>query len=488
MLFNRNSHRRLCFTKKPFSFLCTLHRMGRESVAEGNFTPMNKSFQRVRNLTPAQAIVAYYFVAIAFSFLLLRLPGVLQPGVSMTYIDTLFTAVSAVSVTGLSVIDVSQTLSVFGIIVLMVILQFGGIGIMSIGTFLWILLGKRIGLRERQLIMVDHNQSRMSGVVKLITEIVKILLLIEAIGALILTVYFTQYFYSFSEALLHGVFGSVTATTNGGFDITGESLQPYVDDYFIQIVNMLLIILGAIGFPVLIELKEFLSNETKNFRFSLFTKITTSIFGMLLVVGTIGILILESVNAFKGMSWHQTLFGALFHSVSSRSGGLVTIDITQFSDATNVFMSALMFIGASPSSAGGGIRTTTFAIAILFLINFARGKNTIQIFNREIELIDVFRSFAVLFLAGTMVIVATMLLIITEPNASIVEILFEITSAFGTCGMSLGLTSELSSIGKVIIMVLMFVGRVGLISFLFTIGGKTDPTKFHYPKERVIIG
>ncbi|MDJ0330649.1 TrkH family potassium uptake protein [Planococcus sp. S3-L1] len=449
---------------------------------------MNNSFQKVRNLTPAQVIVSYYFVAIAVSFLLLRLPNVHKPGMTIPLIDSLFTAVSAISVTGLSVINVVETYTVFGIVVLMFILQLGGIGIMSIGTFFWLLVGKRIGLRERQLIMVDHNQSSMAGVVKLIREIVKIMLLIEAVGAIILTIYFTQYFPTFQEALLHGVFGSITATTNGGFDITGESLMPYFNDYFVQIINMILIILGAIGFPVLIELKEFISNKQKYFRFSLFTKITTSIFAVLLAVGAIGIFLLESVKAFKSMSWHESMFAAIFHSVSSRSGGLVTVDITQFSDATNVFMSALMFIGASPSSAGGGIRTTTFAIAILFLINFARGKNTIQIFKREIELIDVFRAFAVIFLAFFIVFAATLALLITEPTATVVEIIFEITSAFGTCGMSLGITSDLSEIGKFIIMALMFVGRVGLISFLFTIGGKTDPTKFHYPKERVIIG
>ncbi|ALS78112.1 TrkH family potassium uptake protein [Planococcus kocurii] len=449
---------------------------------------MNNSFQKVRNLTPAQVIVSYYFVAIAVSFLLLRLPNVHKPGMTIPLIDSLFTAVSAISVTGLSVINVVETYTVFGIVVLMFILQLGGIGIMSIGTFFWLLVGKRIGLRERQLIMVDHNQSSMAGVVKLIREIVKIMLLIEAVGAIILTIYFTQYFPTFQEALLHGVFGSITATTNGGFDITGESLMPYFNDYFVQIINMILIILGAIGFPVLIELKEFISNKQKYFRFSLFTKITTSIFAVLLAVGAIGIFLLESVKAFKSMSWHESIFASIFHSVSSRSGGLVTVDITQFSDATNVFMSALMFIGASPSSAGGGIRTTTFAIAILFLINFARGKNTIQIFKREIELIDVFRAFAVIFLAFFIVFAATLALLITEPTATVVEIIFEITSAFGTCGMSLGITSDLSEIGKFIIMALMFVGRVGLISFLFTIGGKTDPTKFHYPKERVIIG
>ncbi|MDN7244357.1 TrkH family potassium uptake protein [Planococcus shenhongbingii] len=449
---------------------------------------MNSSFQKIRNLTPAQAIVSYYFVAIAFSFLLLRLPGVHRPGVEMSRIDSLFTAVSAVSVTGLTVVNIAETYSVFGIIMIMFILQLGGIGIMSLGTFFWLLVGKRIGLRERQLIMVDHNQFNMSGVVKLIREIIKILLMIELVGAIIFTLYFTQYFDTFTEALLQGIFASVSATTNGGFDITGESLTPFFNDYFVQIINMILIILGAIGFPVLIEVKEFLSNRNKNFRFSLFTKITTSTFGILLVVGTLVLLAFESLNAFKGYNWHETLFAAMFHSVSSRSGGLTTMDITEFSEATNIFMSALMFIGASPSSVGGGIRTTTFAIAVLFLINFARGKNSIQIFKREIELIDVFRSYAVIILACFMVLVTTMALIISEPHASAVEIIFEITSAFGTCGMSLGITDDLSSFGKVVIMALMFIGRVGLISFLFTIGGKTDPTKFHYPKERVIIG
>lgn len=449
---------------------------------------MNKSFQIIRNLTPAQAIAAYYFAAISISFLLLRLPGVHQEGIRIPYIDTLFTAISAVSVTGLTVVNISETYTVFGIVIIMVILQLGGIGIMSIGTFFWLLLGKKIGLRERQLIMVDHNQLNMAGVVKLIRNIIAILLMIELIGAVIFTLYFLQYYSTFSEALLQGVFASVTATTNGGFDITGNSMVPYFNDYFVQVINMILIILGAIGFPVLIELKEFLSNKDKNFRFSLFTKITVSTFGILLAVGTLGILALESVKAFKGMSWHETLFAAAFHSVSSRSGGMVTVDITTFDEATNVFMSVLMFIGASPSSAGGGIRTTTLAIAVLFLINFARGKNTIQIFKREIQLIDVFRSYAVIILAGFMVIVSAMILFITEPEASAIEIIFEITSAFGTCGMSLGITDDLSSIGKLTIMVLMFIGRVGLISFLFTIGGKTDPTKFHYPKERVIIG
>lgn len=147
-----------------------------------------------------------------------------------------------------------------------------------------------------------------------------------------------------------------------------------------------------------------------------------------------------------------------------------------------------MFIGSSPSSVGGGIRTTTFALAILFLITFANGRHEVQIFGREIHQIDVFRSFAVIFLALFMVLGATMILLITEPHATTTQIIFEITSAFGTCGMSLGITNDLSIVGKIVIIVLMFIGRVGLISFLYTLGGKSKRVTYHYPKERVIIG
>ena len=443
--------------------------------------------ENLRRFTPAQVIVFYYFLAIAFSLLLMNLPGVYLPGVKISFIDSLFTAVSAVSVTGLAPISIGSTYSVFGICMLMLVLQIGGIGIMSIGTFFWLLVKKRIGLRERQLIMVEHNQYNLAGLVHLIKEIIKIILLIEIIGGLIFTAYIMRFYDTFSEALLNGMFMSVSATTNAGFAITETSLAQYFNDYFVQTLTMILIILGAIGFPVLIEVKSYFSKKVPHFRFSLFTKITTATFGFLLVFGAVMIFILESMHSFKGMAWHEKLFTALFHSVSSRSGGLTTYDVTKFSEATDIFISSLMFIGASPSSVGGGIRTTTFAIAVLFLINFARGNQVINVFKRQIKLIDVFRSYAVIILALVMVMTALLILLITEPGVPVIALLFEITSAFGTCGMSLGITSDLSVTGKVIIMLLMFIGRVGLISFLFTLGGKTKKLKYHYPKESVII-
>ena len=312
--------------------------------------------------------------------------------------------------------------------------------------------------------------------------------MIEFTGALILTVHFKRYFATWEEAAINGLFAAISATTNGGFDITGMSLQPFHHDYFIQFVCMILIFLGAIGFPVLIEVKTFLMKRDSAFRFSLFTKLTTVTYVALFAFGSLVIFIIESFQSFKGMQWHEAIFSAMFHSVSTRSAGLTTYDVTLFNEATQLFMSVLMFIGASPSSGGGGIRTTTFAIVVLFLIAFSRGQSEIQIFNREIHLTDVFRSFAVFIFAIIMVLGAAMVLFITETGASMIEVLFEITSAFGTCGMSLGITDDLTAFGKMVIMILMFVGRVGLISFLYSIGGPSGKKRYHFPKERIIIG
>lgn len=446
-----------------------------------------KQFEK-RSITPFRLLLTYYFFAILISYLLLRIPGVHIEGVQVSHLDSLFMAVSAVSVTGLTTVTVADTYSSFGLAMILLILQFGAIGIMSIGTFLWLLFGKKIGMRERQLIMIDYNQYNLSGVVALIKQIVSLLLLIELTGAIILMVHFKRYFDTWEEAAINGVFVSISATTNGGFDITGMSLQPFHSDYFIQFVCMILIFLGAIGFPVLVEVKTYLLKKDPAFRFSLFTKITTVTYGALFVGGTLVILMLESFYSFREMRWHEAIFTAMFHSISTRSAGLTTFDVTNFNEATEIFMSGLMFIGASPSSVGGGIRTTTFAIIILFIIAYSRGHSDIQIFKREIHLIDVFRSFAVLIFAIFMVIVAMMILLITEQHASMNQILFELTSAFGTCGMSLGITEDLSTIGKVVIMILMFIGRVGLISFLYSLGGTSKKKKYHYPKERIIIG
>ncbi|WP_153126122.1 TrkH family potassium uptake protein [Peribacillus tepidiphilus] len=450
---------------------------------------MNQWKEIMNTLTPARIIVIYYFLAVTLSTILLKMPVALKPGVELPWLDALFIAVSAVSVTGLTVIDVSQTFSIPGIFILMFVLQLGGIGIMTLGTFLWLIFGKKIGFKERRLIMMDQNQPTFSGLVDLLRQILIIIFVIELSGAIILGTYFLKYFPTWQEAFLHGLFSSVSATTNGGFDITGASLKPYANDYFIQFIHMILIILGAIGFPVLIEVKRFIFDKAKmnHFRFSLFTKLTTLTFLFLIVGGTIAILILERQHFFSDKEWHQSFFYALFQSVSTRSGGLATMNVDEFTSPTLLLLSALMFIGASPSSVGGGIRTTTFALNLLFLYHFAKGTNSIKIFKREIHDEDIHKSLAVSMMGIFICFSAVMILSLTE-NFTLLEIIFEVCSAFGTTGLSMGITSELSSFGKWVIIVLMFIGRVGIISFLFMIGGKEKRVNYNYPKERIIIG
>lgn len=294
----------------------------------------------LKKSSPQQGIVLYYLVAIVGAFLLLNLPGVHKPGVKVAPIDTLFVAVSGVSVTGLTPVNISETYSAFGYIVLLVILNIGGIGVMAIGTLLWVVLGKHIGIRERQLIMLDNNREAMSGTVKLILDIVRTILVIELVGATLLAFYFYQDIHDLKEAILQGVFVSISATTNGGLDITGDSLIPYANDYFVQTIVMFLIVLGSIGFPVLLEIKAYIKNRIPNFRFSLFTKVTTVTYLLILIVGMLGILLIEAHGVFANESWHKTLFYAMFQSVSTRSAGLQTFDVSQFSDATNLLMGA----------------------------------------------------------------------------------------------------------------------------------------------------
>ncbi|WP_449539557.1 TrkH family potassium uptake protein [Ferdinandcohnia sp. Marseille-Q9671] len=442
----------------------------------------------INELTPAQLIFAFYLLAVTVSVILLSLPIAIKEGVHVSFVDTLFTAASAVSVTGLSVISIKDTYTDVGIYILIFVLQVGGIGIMTLGTFIWLVFRKKIGLRERRLIMIDQNQSQLSGLVNLLKQIIIIIIGIELFGSLILGLYFMQFFDTWQEAFLQGIFAAVSATTNAGFDITGSSLVPYANDYFVQFITIILIILGAIGFPVLVEIKAFLLHQKGRYRFSLFTKLTSVTFLSLVVFGTIVIYLLEGNALFKGMSWHETFFYSLFQSVTTRSAGLATMDVNQFTEPTLLFLSAMMFIGASPSSVGGGIRTTTFAINILFLYNYARGNKSIKIFKREIHEEDIRKSLIVTIFAFFTCFISVFILSITEKNFTIIEIFFEVASAFGTCGLSMGITPDLSTFGKVLIMLLMFIGRVGILSFIFIIGKKGKDVKYHYPKERLIIG
>ncbi len=426
---------------------------------------------------------------LVFSFLF-YLPIAQKPGVELTYLEALFTSVSAVSVTGLTTVNVSETFSQIGIIFLALAIQLGGIGIMTLGTFIWLLFNKKINLSQRMLIMVDQNQYQISGLVSLMKGILGIALIIELIGALILGTHYLRYFDTVKEAYYNGIFAALSAFTNAGFDLTGQSLIPFADDYYVQLVTILLIFGGAIGFPVLIEVKEYFSKDNPLFKFSLFTKITTMTYFSVFVIGFVGIWALESGYSFVGLEWQQQLFHALFSSATTRSAGLTIVDVSTFNVATLLFMSALMMIGASPSSAGGGIRTTTIGVIFLTVRSFALGDDSVKVFGREVAPEDRQKALIVLSVFLVMLFSAVICIVAFETgnNIELIAIIFEASSAFGTCGLSMGITTDLTMPSKVILMMLMFIGRIGLVAFLFSIRRKVTKSHYKLPTERVIIG
>lgn len=445
---------------------------------------------QINRLSATQFVILGYFFTIIVATGLLLMPFSRKSGASISFIDALFTATSGVTVTGLTAQNTADTFTVWGHLILLCTFQVGGVGIMALGTFLWMLLGRNISLSYRKLIMIDQNRDSLSGLVRLIRALIVLVLIIEAIGAVIFTVYF--YLAGIKEtwlsAMYHGVFHSISSYTNAGFDIFGNSLESFSGDYFVQSVTMLLIIFGAIGFPVLLELREYFFGRQKNFRFSLFTKMTTTIFMVLIISGAIGIWLIEAQRFMLGLHWHEQFFYSLFNSVTARSGGLATMDVTEFDTPTQFLMSVMMFIGASPSSVGGGIRTTTFALILLTLFTYALGKTEIRAFHRSIKQEDVIKSFVV-FAAGIIIVMMSILIIeVLEPDASLISIIFEVSSAFGTCGLTVGISSEMGAAAKGVLIMLMFIGRIGILSLLFIFRSNRTEPSYHYPKEEIIIG
>ncbi|MFS0785611.1 TrkH family potassium uptake protein [Shouchella sp. 1P09AA] len=441
---------------------------------------------------PFRVILFAYLVSMLLFSVLLYLPMFHEPGIELSYRDALFTSVSAVSVTGLVTINVVETFNWGGIIVLALAIQMGGIGIMTLATFAWMMLGRRINLSQRLLIIVDQNrvQNQFSGLVRLMSSLIVIALCIEVTGALILGTYYLQFFDQPYEAYIQGAFASLSAFTNAGFDVTGQSLIPFVDDYFVQVITILLIFAGSIGFPVILECIEYIKSRRRTFKFSLFTKLTTTTYFAVFVIGAIGIWVLERDLAFANLSWHEQISQSIFFSATTRSAGLSTVDLAAFHVPVLLFMSLLMMIGASPSSVGGGIRTTTLAVMMLTLRSFATGKKHVQVFGRNIHEEDQQKSFVVLSIFSGLLFLAIMLIMAFEQDTSItlLQVLVETASAFGTCGLSLGITSELSLPSQIVLMLLMIIGRVGIIAVLFSFRGNEQRGNLQYSTERILIG
>ncbi|OTN90005.1 cation transporter [Enterococcus sp. 7E2_DIV0204] len=441
-----------------------------------------------------QIIVSYYIIMTVVSYLLFCLPFFREPNSHVRFIDMLFMAISTVSVTGLSTFDINSVFNDRGVILLEVLFQIGGLGIMMISTAFIILSKRRISLKQRQLIMTDMNQPKLSGIVRLIRITFTIILWFQVIFGTFFSIYFyfSGYYKTWSKAIFFGFYQSISAVTNSGFDVTGDSIIPFAHDYLFLLVIMFLIFVGGIGFPVLMEFREWLFFKKKKrglpFRFSLFSKIAVLAFVILFVGGTILIYLLEKDHLFVGMGEIQRWITSMFYSMTTRNAGLQINDLGDFQVTTLIVFSLLMFIGCSPSSVGGGIRTTTVAIIGLYLYAFLKSEDKINVFGRRIDDDDVKKSIVVFMLSLIMCFFAVLFLTATEDHP-LIAIIVEVASAFGTTGLSLGITSDLTTVGKLMIALLMFIGRIGMLyTLMLFVPKETRDIGYEYPSEKIIIG
>ncbi len=447
--------------------------------------------------TGARKFVTAYALFTLTGAILLMTPMSLQPGKTISFTDALFIAVSGISTTGLSTISVSETFTRFGQVVLVFILQSGGLGLIMLMGLFWIMSGKKLGVRELSMIKQDQNQIGFKGISKLIKDSIKILIFIEALMISIMSVYlYLRGYFNWQDSVFQAFFMTVSMITNAGFDISpeGASLSMYNQDYFFMIMAMFLMFTGAVGFWPLVDIKDWVKSKIKgeDFEFSIYSKLIIKMHIFLWIGGAAIIYILEMKQG--GYFYHNStniidpIFYSVFSSLTTRNAGFAVIDFNNFSEATQTLSIVLMIVGSSPNSAGGGIRTTTFVLTILALYSFAIGRKQVVYKKKAIKMETVNKALFVTIGAFLLVFASTFFLLLTNPTLHFKHAFFEVASAFGTTGLSLGITSSLNVLGKVNLIIIMFIGRIGILTTLNILQGDRDKSVVMYPEIDMIVG
>ncbi|MFW5871778.1 MAG: TrkH family potassium uptake protein [bacterium] len=440
-------------------------------------------------LQPAQFVLISFAIVIFFGAFLLKLPVASATGQSISLIDAIFMATSATCVTGLSTISVIDNFSLFGQIVILVLIQVGGLGIMTLQSSMTILLGRSMGVKDRLVMQDLLDISSMEDLVNMVFDILKYTLIIELWGGILLTIGFTFEGFEFGKALYLGFFHSISAFCNAGFSLFNNSLESFSTNSLIHGTVAFLIILGGLGFIVLRELKWAMINRKGPSHFSLHAKIVLLFTIILLVAGTLIIFLGEYLNGLDNYTLWGKLQVAFFQSATLRTAGFNTIPLTNFHTHTIYLMSLFMFVGACPGSTAGGIKVSTFAILIQSIRATLKGSNKVEFFDRAIPNYMVVRATALTIISIMAVSFFVFLMMKIEPEQNYLPIFFEVVSAFGTVGLSLGLTSYLSAAGKLVIVFIMFMGRVGPMTMVLAIGQRQPlGAKLDYPEGRIIIG
>ncbi|MGL5347679.1 MAG: TrkH family potassium uptake protein [Peptostreptococcaceae bacterium] len=456
-------------------------------------TVLKKLHVFINKMQPTQIMVIGFALVILIGGILLNLPIATQSGEQIGLLDALFTATSAVCVTGLVVVDTATYWSTFGQVIIILLIQIGGLGFMTVTTLFALITKKKINLKERLLIQESLNQVDLSGLVKLTRYVLITTLIIEGVGAVLLSTVFIPQF-GLAQGVWYSIFHAISAFCNAGFDLMGpisgpfSSLTLYVNNFTVTMTISGLIILGGLGFPVILDVIK----HKKISRLNLHSKVVLLTTIILIGIGMVFILLVESRNpdTLGGLSIKGKVLASFFQSVTARTAGFNTIDLTIMHQSSIFIMIILMFIGASPASTGGGIKTTTLATLILTVKAFILQKSDIEVYNRRLDTTTTRKALGIFFIGIVVVVGGTLIISLTDSHFTLVEAGFEVVSAFATVGLSIGGTPSLGAASKLFIMLFMFMGRVGSLTIFLALasrGLKKNPP-IRYPEGKIIVG
>jgi trk system potassium uptake protein TrkH len=452
---------------------------------------------RIQKVSPATLVLASFMLAIFFGSCLLSLPFSTREG-SISWIDAVFTATSAVCVTGLTVVDTGTYFTPIGQGVILCLIQVGGIGVMTIAVVLFRWVGRKISFRQRMAMQDLFAQKPREDILSLVKSIVIFTLFAEFVGAILLFIHWSKKL-SFTGALSTSVFHAVSAFCNAGFSTFPDSMVRYRNDVLLNLTISGLIVVGGIGFPVLYDLQRWMRYHKKNrVRLSIQTKTVLITTLSLIVLGAAIFALLESSSLPANTTACERFLVPLFQSITCRTAGFNTIDIGSLNEATLLLMIFLMYFGASPGSCGGGVKTTTLALAFTFAISRLRGHRRINMYRKSIPDETINRSVSLMLMSVGFILLVFFMLLMGDcvsarsvpacRHGGFLAYFFETVSAFGTVGLSMGVTADLSNWGKTWIIVMMLVGRVGVLTFSYIIASPSAAKGIEYSEENIMIG
>ena len=444
-------------------------------------------------MTIARTICVGFLVLIVVGTILLMMPFSMASGEWNNFVTALFTSTSAVCVTGLAVVDTGSDFSFWGQLIILLLIQVGGLGYMMTTTFLILLLGRKFDLRQKFAIQESFDRPFLQGSSNLVRSIIATTAIFEITGIFLLLNTFVREF-GWSTGLWYSIFHSISAWNNAGFSLFSDSLVGYRSSWAVNLIIPGLVIFGGIGYQVIIEMYIWLSNKIKGkaerYCFSLNFKVVVSTTVLLLVVGTIAFFLTELHNpsTLADFSFKDKFLAAWFQSMSTRTAGFNSIDLGKMTTAGLFITMGFMFIGASPSGTGGGIKTTTFRILYNSTKSVLQGKDEVVLYQREVPSTLILKAVAVVFGTAASIVLVTILISAIDTDFQFLEILFEVISAFATVGLSTGITSSFAVASKIILVFAMYVGRVSILMLIAAIIGDPSPSSLQYPEENLLVG